>query len=415
MQQTELIPHLFRTEYQKIVSVLSRLFGIEHIEIAEDIVSDTFLLATELWGLRGLPENPTAWLYTVAKNKTKDYLKRDTLFAKKIAVELKHTTASLEELEIDLSVKNINDSQLAMMFAVCHPCINPESQIALSLNLLCGFGAEEIAEAFLTNKEVIYKRLTRAKEKLRIEKVQIAQPSVPEINERLATVLTTLYLLFNEGYYSTSQNNTLRQDLCLEAMRLTYLLVENEITNKPTANALLSLMCFHSSRFEARFNQNGEIILYEDQDTNLWNKELIQKGEYYLNQSSTGSSLSKYHLEAAIAYWHTQKNDTKEKWENILQLYNKLLLIEYSPIAALNRTYALAKANSKEEAIEEAEKLNLSGNHLYHSLLGHLYTDVENKKALDHFQLAYSTAKSISEKSIIEKNVTRLKKQVEQA
>ena len=415
MQQTELIPHLFRTEYQKIVSVLSRLFGIEHIEIAEDIVSDTFLLATELWGLRGLPENPTAWLYTVAKNKTKDYLKRDTLFAKKIAVELKHTTAALEELEIDLSVKNINDSQLAMMFAVCHPCINPESQIALSLNLLCGFGAEEIAEAFLTNKEVIYKRLTRAKEKLRIEKVQIAQPSVPEINERLATVLTTLYLLFNEGYYSTSQNNTLRQDLCLEAMRLTYLLVENEITNKPTANALLSLMCFHSSRFEARFNQNGEIILYEDQDTNLWNKELIQKGEYYLNQSSTGSSLSKYHLEAAIAYWHTQKNDTKEKWENILQLYNKLLLIEYSPIAALNRTYALAKANSKEEAIEEAEKLNLSGNHLYHSLLGHLYTDVENKKALDHFQLAYSTAKSISEKSIIEKNVTRLKKQVEQA
>ena len=414
MQQTELIPHLFRTEYQKIVSVLSRLFGIEHIEIAEDIVSDTFLLATELWGLKGLPENPTAWLYTVAKNKTKDYLKRDTLFAKKIAVELKHTTAALEELEIDLSVKNINDSQLAMMFAVCHPCINPESQIALSLNLLCGFGAEEIAEAFLTNKEVIYKRLTRAKEKLRIEKVQIAQPSVPEINERLERVLTTLYLLFNEGYYSTSQNNTLRQDLCLEAMRLTYLLVENEITNKPAANALLSLMCFHSSRFEARFNQNGEIILYEDQDTNLWNKELIQKGEYYLNQSSTGSSLSKYHLEAAIAYWHTQKNDTKEKWENILQLYNKLLLIEYSPIAALNRTYALAKANSKEEAIEEAEKLNLSGNHLYHSLLGHLYADVENKKALDHFQLAYSTAKSISEKGIIEKNITRLKKQVEQ-
>ena len=413
MQQTELIPHLFRTEYQKIVSVLSRLFGIEHIEIAEDIVSDTFLLATELWGLKGLPENPTAWLYTVAKNKTKDYLKRDTLFAKKITVELKHTTATLEELEIDLSVKNINDSQLAMMFAVCHPCINPESQIALSLNLLCGFGAEEIAESFLTNKEFIYKRLNRAKEKLRIEKVQIAQPSVPEINERLERVLTTLYLLFNEGYYSTSQNNTLRQDLCLEAMRLTYLLVENEITNKPTANALLSLMCFHSSRFEARFNQNGEIILYEDQDTNLWNKELIQKGEYYLNQSSTGSSLSKYHLEAAIAYWHTQKNDTKEKWENILQLYNKLLLIEYSPIAALNRTYALAKANSKEEAIEEAEKLNLSGNHLYHSLLGHLYADVENKKALDHFQLAYSAAKSISEKSVIEKNITRLLKQIE--
>jgi RNA polymerase sigma factor (sigma-70 family) len=338
MEQNELIPHLFRTEYQKIVAVLSRLFGIEHIETAEDIVSDTFLQATELWGLKGLPPNPTAWLYTVAKNKTKDYLKRDTLFAQKVSVELKHTTSALDEIEIDLSGKNINDSQLAMMFAVCHPCISAESQIALSLNLLCGFGAEEIAEAFLTNKEAIYKRLNRAKEKLRIEKVKIEPPTLFEINDRLATVLTTLYLLFNEGYYSTSQNTTVRKDLCWEAMRLTFLLIENENTGKAAANALLSLMCFHSSRFEARLNPTGEIILYEDQDTNLWNTELIEKGKYYLNQSSKGDELSKYHFEAAIAYWHTQKNDTTEKWETILQLYNRLLQIEYSPIAALNRT-----------------------------------------------------------------------------
>ena len=347
MEQTELIPHLFRTEYRKIVAVLSRLFGIEHIETAEDIVSDTFLQATELWGLKGLPPNPTAWLYTVAKNKTKDYLKRNALFAQKVSVELKHTTPALEEIEIDLSGKNINDSQLAMMFAVCHPCISTESQIALSLSLLCGFGTAEIAEAFLTSKEVIYKRLNRAKEKLRTEKVKIEQPTLLEINDRLDTVLTTLYLLFNEGYYSSSQNNMLRKDLCYEAMRLAFLLIENDNSNKPAVNALLSLMCFHSSRFEARMDQNGEIILYEDQDTNLWNTGLIKKGEYYLELSTQEKPpLSKYHLEAAIAYWHTQKNDTTEKWSTILQLYNRLLQIEYSPIAALNRTYALAKANA---------------------------------------------------------------------
>lgn len=408
MKEAALIPHLFRTEYRKIVSVLSKLFGIEHIEIAEDIVSDTFLLASELWGIKGLPENPTAWLYTVAKNKTKDYLKRNAIFAQKIARDIKHTIAFSEEIEIDLSVKNINDSQLAMMFAICHPCISAEAQIALALNLLCGFGAEEIADAFLTNKETIYKRLNRAKDKLRIANVKIEQPSLSEINERLNTVLTTLYLLFNEGYYSASQNQPLRKEFCVEAMRLTLQLAENDFTNQPPVNALLALMCFHSSRFEARTNSDGEIILYEDQDTSLWNRELVDKGEYYLNQASQGSKLSKFHLEAAIAYWHTHKEDSAEKWENILQFYNQLLQLEYSPIAALNRTYSLAKANGKNVAIIEAEKLLLSGNHWYHSFLGNLYTDVDNNKALSHYEKAFQLAKSTGDKAAIKQNIYRI-------
>ena len=405
MKQTELIPHLFRTEYRKIVSVLYKLFGIEHIEIAEDIASDTFLLASELWGLKGLPENPTAWLYTVAKNKTKDYLKHNSIFTQKISKEIKYSAATFHEIEIDLSTQNINDSQLAMIFAVCHPCNPAEAQIGLALNLLCGFSATEIANAFLTNKEVIYKRLQRAKEKLRTEKIKIEQPGLSEINERLPAVLLTLYLLFNEGYYSSNQDVSLRKDLCLEAMRLTYLLIENNYTNKPAVNALFSLMCFHSSRFEARINEEGGAILYEDQDANLWDKELIEKGEYYLNLSSKGFELSKYHLEAAIAYWHTHKKDTKQKWENILQLYNQLLQIEYSPIAALNRTFALAKANGKKDAITEAEKLNLTDNHLYYSLLGNLYTDVDNAKALEYYQKALSLTNSNSDKVTIGKNM----------
>ena len=402
---TELIPHLFRTEYRKLVSVLCKLFGIEHIEIAEDIASDTFLLASELWGLKGLPENPTAWLYTVAKNKTKDYLRRNSLFAQTISKEIKSNATTWEEIEIDLSSKNINDSQLAMIFVVCHPCIPAEAQIGLALDLLCGFGVDEIAHAFLTNKSVIYKRLQRAKEKLRTEKIEIEQPTLSEIDDRLSTVLMVLYLLFNEGYYSSNQDITLRKDICLEAMRLTSLLIGNEQTNRPFVNALFSLMCFQSSRFDARRNQNGETILYQDQDTDLWDQELIAKGEYFLDQASQGDKLSKYHLEAGIAYWHTMKADTKEKWESILQLYNQLLLIEYSPIAALNRTYALAKANGKKEAIIEAEKINLADSHLYHSLLGELYTGIDNSKAVSHFRTAWALAKSTADKTLISNKI----------
>jgi predicted RNA polymerase sigma factor len=239
----------------------------------------------------------------------------------------------------------------------------------------------------------------------RTEKIKIEQPTATEIDERLSAVLMTLYLLFNEGYYSSSRDTTLRKDLCLEAMRLTYLLIENEQTNKPFVNALLSLMCVHSSRFDARLNQHGETILYEDQDAGRWNQELITKGEYFLDQASHGDKISKYHLEAGIAYWHTNKADTKEKWEGILQLYNQLLLIEYSPIAALNRTYALAKVNGKKEAIIEAEKIKLADNHLYHSLLGELYTDLDNARAISHFQTALTLAKSAADKTLISKKI----------
>ena len=401
MKQTDLIPHLFRIEYRKITAVLCKYFGIEHIEIAEDIASDTFLMATEMWGLKGLPENPTAWLYVVAKNKAKDYFKHTSLFTNKIAKNIAIVTSFSQEIEIDLSEKNITDSQLQMMFAICTPSIAVEAQIGLSLSILCGFGTDEIADAFLTKKETIKKRLVRAKETLRKEKVKIEFPADKEINSRLDTVLTTLYLLFTEGYCSSNQDVIIRKELCVEAIRLTYLLIENKTTNLPKVNALLSLMCFHSSRFEARTNNNGEIILYQDQDETLWNKELIDKGEYYLNLASQGFSISKYHVEAGIAYWHTIKSDTKEKWENILQLYNQLLQIEYSPIAALNRTYALSKARQKTEAIIEAEKLNLTNNHLYHSLLGELYSNIDNTKSVTHFKTALTLAKSAADKAFI--------------
>lgn len=401
-----LIPHLFRSEFSKIVAVLCKTFGLSNIQLAEDIVSDTFLIATETWGLKGIPDNPTSWLYKVASNKIKDHFKRNKIFNEKIKPELKRKTPN-SEFDINLSDKNISDSQLQMFFAVCNPIISTESQITLALRILCGFGIDEISQAFLTNKETINKRLHRAKEKLRKNKVDLSFPPKSKLKGRLDNVLSIIYLLFNEGYYSITSEQTLKKELCIEAMRLTYMLLKNEPTNLPETNALMALLCFHSSRFEARTNNQGELILYADQDKKNWDLELIKKGEHYLNKSAKGD-ITKYHLEAGISFWHTKNDKTKNKWENILQLYNQLLQIEYSPVAALNRTYALSKANSKKEAISEILKINLKTNHLYHSLLAELYSNNNSKKEIEHLNIALKIVKNENEKKIILAKIKKL-------
>jgi RNA polymerase sigma factor (sigma-70 family) len=408
MEEQTLIPHLFRTEYRKIVSVLCKLFGFECMEVAEDIASDTFLAATQTWSIQGPPNNPTAWLYHVAKNKAKTILQRDQVFRLKVFPVVKNETETPGETEIDWSPANIEDSQLQMMFAICSPLIPPDAQIGLSLRILCGFGIGEIADAFLTNKETINKRLFRAREKLREAAIRIEMPPPSEIEHRLSAVLTTIYLLFNEGYYSASGDTVLRKDLCVEAIRLCHMLTDNPATSSPSVDSLLALMCFHASRFEARLDGHGEIILYADQDTTLWNKDLIAKGIDCLHRAARGNTLTKYHLEAAIAYWSTQKEDTTDKWEHILQYYNLLLRIEYSPIAALNRTYALAKANGKQEAITQAEKLKLTDNPFYYALLGELYTDIDNAAATRHFQQALNLARTPADRQVMQNKITQL-------
>jgi RNA polymerase sigma-70 factor (ECF subfamily) len=400
MAENELIPHLFRTEYRKIVSVLCARMGFGQMEVAEDIASETFLAAMQTWPLAGLPPHPVAWLYHVAKNKARNYLQREAVFKGKIAVELKKAWVEAEG-EIDLSPANIEDSQLRMMFAICHPSIPAEAQIGLSLRILCGFGIEEIADAFLTNKETINKRLYRAKEKLREEKVDIALLNAPAIEGRLPAVLTTIYLLFTEGYY-------LRNDFCHEAMRLCRMLIDYPLTDQPMVNALMALMCFHASRLDARVDEYGEIVLYDDQDTSRWDAGLISEGGYFLRRSASGAVLSKYHLEANIAYWHCVKEDTPEKWESVLQLYNRLLQLEYSPIAALNRTFALAKATGRAEAIVEAEKLQLTDNRFYFTLLGELYSGIDDQKAVQHFEKAVALAKTPAERQLLEKKIRKL-------
>lgn len=397
-----------------MVAVISSLFGLEHIEMAEDIVSETFLQATETWETKGMPPNPTAWLYAVAKQKTLYSFRRDKILRNKVIPELVVRQEKSQEMgELNFSRQNIRDSQLQMLFAVCNPAIASEAQIGLALRILCGFGIDEIAEAFLTNKETINKRLFRAKEKLRTEKIKMELPGENEISVRLDNVLHVIYLLFSEGYYSKTQNQTLRKELCFEALRLGLMLTEYERTRQPRTNALMALMCFHASRFDAREASETELVLYEDQDESLWDRQLIEQGRQFLYLSAEGAALSSYHLEARIAYWHCIKEDTPEKWEEVLALYNQLLLVNYSPSVALNRTFALYKANGREEALAEGKKLQLTNNHFYHILMGALYKGYDDEEAIQHFHKAFALARTETErreiqgkiKSIINKNI----------
>ena len=233
-------------------------------------------------------------------------------------------------------------------------------------------------------------------------------PSENGITNRLDNVLYVIYLLFSEGYYSKTQNQILRKDLCVEALRLGLMLTEYERTNRPKTNALMALMCFHASRFSARQASENSLVLYEQQNEKLWDKDLIRQGSYFLSLSAQGDEISSYHLEARIAYWHCLKEDTDEKWEEILQLYNQLLLINYSPSVALNRTFALYKANGQQTALVEAEKLKLENNHFYFILLGELYKGIDNKKAKSNLQKAYTLAKTQTEKHDILKKIDDL-------
>ncbi|AKD53669.1 RNA polymerase sigma factor [Spirosoma radiotolerans] len=401
MTPADLIPHLFRSEFSKICAVLSKTVGVDNLDSIEDIVSDTFLLALATWPYKGKPENPTAWLYTVAKNKTKNHLKRQALFRQKISGELQLITSTVDELPIDFSDQSIVDSQLQLFFAICHPSIPVEAQVSLALRILCGFGIDEIANALLSTKETIHKRLYRAKAKLKAEKVTLQLPPESQIESRLETVLTTLYLLYNEGYYSESQDAILRLELCQEAMRLTNSLIATPRTSLPAVKALYALMCFHGSRFAARKTETGQFILLQDQDPTRWDDELISRGAYYLHEASQGESVSRFHLEASIAYWHTLKEDTPEKWKHILFLYDRLLQLVYSPIAALNRLVAVSKVYGNRQAIEEAKQLNLSTNHFYHVLLGELYTGTDNAAAQASYHQAFLWAKTETDKQTI--------------
>ncbi|MBK5279324.1 MAG: RNA polymerase subunit sigma-24 [Bacteroidia bacterium] len=308
----------------------------------------------------------------------------------------------------------IQDDMLRMMFACCHPEIETENQITLILKTLCGFSTAEIAKTFLTSEDTISKRLYRTKEFFRQKKINLKIPSEEALKSRNEAVLNSIYLLFNEGYNSTSSDELIRKDLIEEAMLLCKLLAENKKTQQPETFALMALMCFHSSRSAGRQTPEGEIILLDYQDRSKWSNELIVAGNDYLNKAAFGDSISSYHIEAAIAFEHcTATTFETTNWARILELYDWLCRLSPSYITEMNRAVVILKLQGATEALialqNIAGKKELESYYLYHSLLGEVYSkQLETKKAITHFEKAMHLTKSEREKSLLAEKINVL-------
>ena len=387
---TKLVDHLFRHESGKMIAVLSRLLGLQNLETAQDIVQDTLLQAMNTWGFKTIPDNPSAWLYRVAKNKAIDFLRREKQF-KNISPQYSYLLES--EYTLSSTVNNlfleneIQDSQLRMMFACCHPVITEESQIALTLKTLCGLSVNEIAKAFLTTDDTIAKRIYRAKEKIKAEKIELDVPQSSELSVRTDTVLKSLYLLFNEGYKSSNPDKLIREDLCEEAMRLCFILTQHTLTALPRTKALLALMCFQASRLDARLDDKNNIILLKHQDRSKWNRSLMSKGFELMEESTEPFEVSAYHLEAAIASQHaTARSFEQTDWKTIYHLYEMLYQLQPNPVVAMNKAIASSYAISKQNALKELQQIKgLENHHVYYASIAEVYFDLDNKEEAKKF------------------------------
>jgi RNA polymerase sigma-70 factor (ECF subfamily) len=409
----QLVTHLFRHEAGRIAAVLARSLGVNRLDLVEDIVQDTMIQALQSWSFHGIPDNPSGWLYRVAKNKALDVIRRENRFLE-ISADvnyLHHQDATQAMTDTYFFDDDITDSQIRMLFAICHPAMGVESQMAMCLKILCGLSVREIASAFLTTDETIAKRIYRAKEKIRQEGILLEVPTGAHLAARLDSVLKSIYLLFNEGYTSSHPDQLIRQDLCEEAMRLCLLLAQTPPTQAPAVDALLALMCLQAARFDARTDTIGNLILLADQDRSRWNQSLIQKGHYYLNRSAEGTYLSEYHLEAGIAMIHclAPSYDATD-WSTILHYYDLLLSRKPSPVVALHRAVALAKVVGPVQALDEVISLSgLDSMHYYHAILGDLYEQSNQPgPARIHYQRAIQLTPSGAEKRLLERKLARL-------
>lgn len=394
----ELTEHFFRRNFSKMVSVLTSHFGLAQMSLAEDIVQDTLISAMQQWSVKGVPQNPEGWLMQVAKRKAINAIQRKQTYERKVLPAW--------FTQEDVSDKDIQDSTLKMIFTCCHPDLSPQSQVSLALKTLCGLSVDEIANALLTSKSNINKRLYRVKEKFRSGDIKYQVPEEADLEARLSGVCTTLFLLFNEGYYSAHSEETIRMDLCYEAIRLVKQ-VRKQFHSNSEVLGLTALMLLNVARFQSRIDDRGGLLILADQDRNLWDRELIGEGVQYLHQSLKWNVPNRYQLMAGIAAEHCLANDfASTNWKSILKQYEILQQLSDSLLVQFNALIAQYYAGREEESLLALTLLSkkpfFHKNPLIFMTLGVFQSDqgnyIESKKC---FITAQDLARSEAERLMI--------------
>jgi len=398
-----------------MIAVLTRIFGVTNLELAEDVVQDAFCRALEVWKFRGMPENPSAWLMATAKNRALDVLRRERT-ARTFAPELGRFIESEWTLAPTVAklfaAHNIEDDLLRMMFSCCHPRLPEEAQVALVLHILCGFSVDEVANAFVSTHAATEKRIARAKKVLADSKRLFDVAAPADVSRRLPAVQRALYLLFNEGYHGASPETAIRLELCQEAMRLNSILLKHPMGGTPSTHALAALMCLNAARLPARVDSAGNLSSLFDQDRSQWDRDLVDEGLRLLDLSATGSELTEYHLEAGIASVHARALTVEDTdWESIVSLYDALIAIRPSPVIALNRAIAIGASGGPQRGLEAIRAIpnpeRLVKYPFYFAALGMF--ELQSGKyedAREHFQAAVALARNPMERHFLEQRVS---------
>jgi RNA polymerase sigma-70 factor (ECF subfamily) len=411
----ELLDSLFRRESGRIIAVLTRIFGVHNLALAEDVVQDAFCHALEVWPFRGVPENPSAWLMASARNKAIDVLRRERTartFAPALGRLVDSEWTLVPAVDEQFSADAMQDDLLRLMFSCCHPGLKQEAQVALVLHILCGFSTREVAAAFVAGPAAVEKRIQRAKSVLARSQRLFDVSHEEAFSARLPAVQRSLYLLFNEGYHGASPEFAVRTELCREAMRLVALLGEHRHGDTPTTRALAALMCLHAARLPARLNADGELQSFVDQDRTRWDRSLLAEGERLLTLVATGPELTDYHLEAAIAWLHSSAPRAEEtNWRQVVSLYDQLMVVRPSPIVALNRAVAIAQRDGPERGLEEIQRIGdadrLEGYPFYPAALGELELRCGHPdSARAHFHAARALARNPSERRFFDRRLS---------
>lgn len=412
LEVSRLVEHLFRQESGKMIATLTRIFGFEHLSLAEDVVQESLVRALQSWPFYGVPENPAAWLMRASRNLALDVVRRQKVFRDKEPeiVRLMDRESPPPDAVV-FPEQQIADDTLRMMFVCCHPVIAQADQVALALKTLCGFSVVEIARAFLTSEAAIAKRLTRAKQKIRDAKIPFEIPTGQELEPRLEGVLQSLYLLFNEGYKASTGDKLVREDLCAEAIRIMELLAKHPAGNTPKTHALLALMLLNAARIAARMDDEGNLLRLQEQDRTRWHQPMIARGMFYLAQSAAGGEISDYHLQAGIAACHCAARDyASTDWPQILSLYDRLAEFDDSPVVALNRAVALAEVRGPQAGIEAVNAIqnlqSLESYYLLHAVLGEFESRLNHAQAAaSHFRKSLQLAEIKSEQAFLAKRL----------